>query len=462
MKKTIATILILCFPFLVSAQDITGQWNGELKISEAMSLRLVFHIEENDEGYSGTLDSPDQNAMGIPVSSVEFSDPELKITMSNLQATYEGKLENGEISGTFTQAGQSFPLQLGRKEIEKKAVARPQEPKPPYPYLSEEVSFRGGEENVMLSGTLTMPKEPGPHPVVVLITGSGPQDRNEELMNHKPFLVLADYLTRNGIGVLRYDDRGFGQSTGDFGSATSLDFAEDALAAVTFLKSRSEVDSEQIGLVGHSEGGLVAPVASVRSDDIAFIVLLAGPGVSGRDILVQQTRAIAESTGMNGEEMENDLRISQGLFDLMVEHNGDESMKDILRDYLEENIEDDEVQGVPKEQFINNQVQQLSTPWFQYFLVHEPANYLKEVKCPVLAVNGEKDIQVIPANLTDIEEAVRSGGNDNIQVHEFKGMNHLFQECEKCTIAEYATIEQTFSPVALEYIANWINEVTAE
>lgn len=456
MKNLVLTLLFSLSSVLSFGQDITGQWNGVLKVQEGMTLRLVFHIEESDDGYTATLDSPDQNGFGMKATSVTFDSPELLVELSALNAAYKGTWKGGEFAGTFTQAGQSFDVPLSREEIAAPTVNRPQEPTGPLPYLVEDVKFQGGADNVELAGTLTLPDSPGPHPVVVLISGSGAQNRDEEFMNHKPFLVLADYLTRQGIGVLRYDDRGFAESTGKFDEATSLDFTEDALAAVAFLKGRSQVDVSQIGLVGHSEGGLIAPVAASKSDDVAFIVLLAGPGVSGKEILLQQTRAITKASGLTEEQIEGELELSRGVFDLIAEHRGEESLEHSLREYLENAIQMETVRGVPKDQFIDSQIAQINRPWFQYFLIHEPAEYLSKVSCPVLAVNGEKDIQVIPENLSDIETALKEGGNDQVTVIEFPGMNHLFQACETCTMSEYATIEETFSPIAMEAISEWI------
>jgi uncharacterized protein len=282
--------------------SVEGSWLGALKVQD-IQLRIVFNITRESNGtLSATLDSPDQGAKGIPMDTVTFTGGELKITAASLAGGYVGKFsaDGKTITGTWTQAGRSFPLDLARSQRPVvAAVRRPQEPKPPYPYLEEEVSYPNKEAGIKLAGTLTMPKAGGPFPAVILITGSGPENRDEALMGHKPFKVLADYLTRRGIAVLRSDDRGVGKSTGDFAKATTEDFASDALAGVAYLKTRKEIDPKHIGLIGHSEGGIIAPMAVVRSRDVAFLVLIAGTGFPGDHIIVRQTIDIARAQKAN-------------------------------------------------------------------------------------------------------------------------------------------------------------------
>ena len=289
MKKYIVFITLLSTFWGAFSQEITGDWNGLLQIKNNQ-VRIVFHISQNEEGYVSTMDSPDEGAYGIPASTTTFSEGQLFIEIKAAGVRYEGKMEDGEtISGAFQPAGLSFPLILSREMPEKDKIFRPQDPVKPYPYLEENVTFRNESANIELAGTLTIPSGANQtFPVVILISGSGPQDRNEEWMGHRPFLVLADHLTRQGIAVLRYDDRGFGESTGDFHEATSADFATDVEAAISFVKSRPELDEEHIGLVGHSEGGLIAPIVAAGSDDVNFIVLMAGPGLTGAEVLIDQ------------------------------------------------------------------------------------------------------------------------------------------------------------------------------
>ena len=282
---------------LIAQEEITGEWNGLLKV-QGMQLRLVFHIEQTANGYSATMDSPDQGAEGIPVSSISFQDSQLKLAVTPLGITYEGVMDTDRnVKGTFKQAGQSFPLDLSKEFQEKEVLRRPQEPKEPLPYDSEEVSIES-VEGVTLSGTLTQPKSGGVSTVAVLISGSGPQDRDEAFMGHKPFLVLADHLTRQGIAVLRYDDRGTAKSSGSFGKATSEDFAEDVKYVIKYLLENHEYN--KIGLIGHSEGGLIAPLVASESTEVNFIVLLAGPGFPGDEILLKQNELLSKDNGRPG------------------------------------------------------------------------------------------------------------------------------------------------------------------
>lgn len=298
MKKLQILFLLILFGASLHSQEITGQWNGLLKVQNT-ELNLVFHIEKTTNGYQSTMDSPDQGAHGIPVETTSYSEGLLKIKLPNLMIEYVGRLENNQIVGDFKQGGTSFPLNLSREMPKKEIVLRPQEPKAPFPYSSEEILFENPKAQIQLAGTLTLPQQEGKCPAVVLITGSGAQNRDEELFGHKPFLVLADHLTRNGIAVLRYDDRCTAQSEGDFNSATSVDLADDADAAINYLRSRNEIDKKQIGLIGHSEGGLIAPMLAAKSKDIAFIVLLAGPGMKGADLILLQQALLAKAAGID-------------------------------------------------------------------------------------------------------------------------------------------------------------------
>lgn len=454
------TFLILTF-FVANSmygQDITGQWNGALSV-QGNQLRLVINILKTDSGYRSTMDSPDQGAKDIPVTSTMFKDSILSFEVADLRIEYKGILNNLVIAGTFKQGGLSFPLNFSREKIEKKSMIRPQEPAKPYPYISEEVKFENGTDKITLTGTLTLPKKEGRFPAVVLITGSGPQNRDEELMGHKPFLVLSDYLTRNGIAVLRYDDRGVGQSNGDFNTATSADFALDATSAIKYLQTRKEIDQKKIGLIGHSEGGMIAPMVASKSKDIAFIVLLAGPGVPGNQLLLLQQSLIAKASGTSNADIKKLNDMYKGVFDMIVRSTNPELLKAEMTDYLR-NISKgdlDKPAGMNDDDYIKLQIVQVLNPWMIYFLKYNPAIALEKVKCPVLAINGEKDLQVPPKeNLEAIRQALEKGGNKTITTKEFPNLNHLFQECKTGLLEEYATIEQTFSPTALKVILQWI------
>ncbi len=463
MKIIRTLIIIITFSISLTAfgQDITGQWNGLLNIPGS-PLRLAINITKTANGFTSTLDSPDQGAFGIPVDATSFENTTLKITVVNLGIQYNGEFADDTFEGTFLQGGMTLPLELSRDKIEKTTVNRPQEPKKPYPYYAEDVSFQNVEANITLAGTLTLPKKEGKYPAVVLITGSGPQDRNEEIVGHRPFLIISDYLTRNGIAVLRFDDRGVGQSTGDFARATSVDFASDVKSAVAFLKTRKEIDVTKIGLVGHSEGGLIAPMVAAESKDIDFIVLLAGTGISGGRLLSLQGKLIEKASGISETKIKKSGEIRDKMIAMTIASKDLKTLKDDLRTYLNEELQNAASkalvpQGITEEQFISMQIDFMATPWMVYFLRHDPATILEKVDCAVLAVNGEKDLQVPPKeNLTAIDDALKKHGNKNVTVVEFPNLNHLFQECETGTPQEYGTIEETFSPVALEEISKWI------
>jgi dipeptidyl aminopeptidase/acylaminoacyl peptidase len=395
---------------------------------------------------------------------VSYENAVLKFSVVNIGITYEGVSDNdGNITGTFKQMGQSFPLNFSRQTAEKEKRLRPQEPTKPYPYYEEDVSFENRDDGVTLAGTLTLPQKDGAFPAVVLISGSGAQDRNEELMEHKPFLVIADYLTRNGIAVLRFDDRGTAASTGNFQTATSYDFSKDAEAGVKYLQSRKEIDKKKIGLIGHSEGGIIAPMVAARNKDIAFIVLLAGTGVRGDRILLLQQALITEASGIGEAERKQAKSINERAFNLVLQSTGTEQLKTDLTDYLKQVVK--ELPATEKETyndtFIKAAVEQLTSPWMQYFIKYDPAPALEKVKCPVLALNGEKDLQV-PAkeNLEAIRAALTGGGNKRLTTKIFPGLNHMFQECNTGLPAEYATIEQTISPAVPEEIVTWIKNTS--
>jgi len=434
-----------------TADGVVGHWLGTLSIP-GMELRIVFHVERSDAGaLSGTLDSPDQGAYGLRLSSVEQQSGSVVFAIASLGGRYAGRLsEGGEaIEGEWSQGGGTFPLNLRRTDTVALAPVRPQEPHAPLPYEAVDVEFENPNAAIRLAGTLTIPAGTGPHPAVALITGSGPQDRDETVFGHRPFLVLADHLTRRGIEVLRYDDRGIGGSTGNFGTATTEDFAGDALAAVSFLRSRPEVDPARIGLLGHSEGAIVAPIVAHRSGDVAFVVLLAGTGVNGRDLLIMQAKAINRASGLDETAVERRSELQIRLLDVAASAGSDSAVSEQARAILA-------AEGVTG-QAAEGQVRALVSPWMKYFLIYDPLPALRELDVPVLALSGEKDTQVPPVeNLGAVEQALREGGNADVTTEVMPGLNHLFQTAETGSPAEYGSIEQTMSPAALDVIADWI------
>ena len=461
MKKTfILFFLAFIFNNLFS-QNIIGQWSGVLKI-QGTQLRVVFNVAKTDSGYASTMDSPDQGAKGIPTNKTDFENGTIKINSEKLRMNFEGKLENDTIiKGSFVQNGFTFPLNLTRGLVEKAVVKRPQEPQKPYSYYSEDVRFENTKDTVALYGTLTLPNKDGQFPAVVLISGSGPQNRDEELMGHKPFLVLSDYLTKNGIAVLRYDDRGTAKSKGIFSKGTSLDFSNDAEAAFNYLLTRKEILPNKIGLMGHSEGGLIAPMIAARNNKVAFIVMLAGTGMSGDQIMLLQQELIARADGAAEADIQKTKTVNKAVFDIVRKNENANNLNSELTTYLKNELEKDTALakslGMSVDDYINSTLKQITSPWFQYFLKYNPQTALTQVKCPVLAINGEKDLQVPPKeNLAAIKKALKKGGNKNFVIKEMPSLNHLFQECKTGSPEEYGEIEQTFSPMALQELLNWI------
>lgn len=464
-------ISIVCIlPYNLFSQqenDLSGIWEGNLVISAAVELPIVFRFEKNDEGgYDCKMDSPSQGAKDFPTESVSLKNDSVIVNVKVVNGSYEGLVnwKTSEIIGKWNQGGQSFDLTINKVE-KATTVNRPQEPKEPFPYNSEDVFFENKTEKILLAGTLTFPKEGQNFPVAVLISGSGPQNRDEALLGHKPFLVLSDHLTRNGYAVLRFDDRGVGESEGDFKSATTEDFAKDVLAAVEYLKTRNEIDHNKIGLIGHSEGGIIAPMAAIQNDEIAFIILLAGTGLPGEEILYLQSRLIEEASGTSEEDIKRSLEFSSIIYK-EIKNSGDfvvaeKRIKEhFWREYKDMTDEDKQKIGDP-EVFLDMQLRVTLTPWFKFFLTYDPAPALEKVKCPVLAIIGEKDLQVPPKeNLSAIETALKKGGNKNYTVKELPGLNHLFQTAETGSPIEYGKIEETISPLALETITEWLQKVT--
>lgn len=460
MKKVVLVLLTLLVIAKIQGQGIAGQWNGILEV-QGTQLRLVFNITKWDSGISATMDSPDQGAKGIPMTTASFDGSVLKLAMPKSSITYEGKLDaDNTIKGTFTQRGNPLPLNLSKGKVEKKKLVRPQEPTKPYPYYSEDVVFENAKDKITLAGTLTLPQKEGNFPVVVLITGSGPQNRDEELFGHKPFLVLADYLTKNGIGVLRYDDRGVAESKGNFKSATTQDFATDVEAAIAYLKTRKEVNKKQIGLIGHSEGGVIAPIVAAKSKDVGFIVLLAGSGMPGGDLLLLQKKRIEKAMGASDETIALGQKMNKGAFDIITKTQDSTALKNELTAYFQQFIKENPTvkpQQMSSEAFISTMLKAFSGTWLEYFVRYNPFPILKNVKCPVLALNGNKDLQVpSKENLEAIKKGLEIGKNKHVTITELPNLNHLFQECKTGLDSEYGTIEQTFSPVALAEIGNWI------
>ena len=450
-------------PAAPPAHDITGHWEGVIQ-TPAAALGIRMDLARDGDDWTGTIDIPMQGAAGLPLKSIRINGEQIRFAITGVPGdpTFRGKIEKAKITGTFTQAGQTMPFELGREPVAAAArPKRPQEPKPPFPYKAEDVTYPSGD--IQLAATLTLPDGPGPHPAVVLITGSGPQNRDEELMGHKPFLVLADHLTRAGVAVLRADDRGVGQSTGNFATATTRDFADDALAGVAFLKARNDIATDRIGLIGHSEGGIAAPLAATQSDDVAFIILLAGSGVPGIEVSQSQVAYTLRSTGLSDERIQWQLAFNRALLELLQTHTDADAIsreaRRVAQEHLAKASETVRAEVGTAEQLLDSvkTVMPRPSPWLRFFLSHDPAPVLARVKVPVLAIVGELDTQVDPdLNMPAIEAALAD--NADATTTRLPGLNHLFQKATTGSVAEYARIEETMNPAALELIAKWINQ----
>ena len=440
---------------------LTGAWQGILTVPGG-SLRLVFRFAPRTEGgHTATLDSPDQGAQGIPCDSVILEGRSLRVVVGVVRGHFAGTWPAGtdSIPGAWSQGGMSFPLTLRYAGAQADAPRRPQEPKPPFPYRAEEVAYRNPAGDT-LAATLTLPAAGGPFPAVVLITGSGPEDRDESVFGHRPFLVLADHLTRRGIAVLRADDRGVGKSTGHFASATGREFAADAAAGMDYLATRREIRRDRIGLLGHSEGGIVAPMVAAGREDVAFVVLLAGTGMPGREILLAQSALIGRKMGASEEQIAQARALNEKIYDAVAAGGDSAATAARVRELL---VGAARSQGTAPadsaqlEAMVRVQVRQVMSPWFRSFLTHDPRPVLARVRCPVLALGGELDLQVPAAeNLAGIEAALAGGGNRHVTVKQIPGVNHLFQHATKGTPDEYSQIEETMAPEVLELIADWI------
>jgi len=469
--RVITFALLLIITSAVAAQtpthNVEGNWLGTLEAGGAQ-LRLALKIKKSESSYTAKFDSLDQGANDLPIDLIVLDGNKLTFSAEKLDINYEGTLNEAgnEITGTFKQGTNSFPL-VFKRIAEAPKLNRPQEPKKPYPYDEEEVSYRNEKDNIKISGTLSVPRGGGPYPAVLLITGSGSQDRNETIAGHRPFLVLADHLTRNGIAVLRVDDRGIGGTEMGSLSATSENFAEDALAGVNFLKQRKEIAPKMIGLIGHSEGGMIAPMAAARSNDVSFIVLLAGPGQRGEDIIYTQTEQIQKAQGTHVDTIRHTLalmkkinaivktetdakRIEQRINEEIAAY--ERTLGDLQRKLFE-----------PAATAVKASMTMYKTPWYRYFVTYDPQPVLKNVKAPVLALNGELDLQVaVKENLDLIGAALKAGGNEDVTLKAFPKRNHLFQTTQTGLLSEYGQIEETMSPEVLKTMSDWILRRTVQ
>jgi uncharacterized protein len=443
-------------------KSIDGFWLGVLEV-QTFKLRLVLKITQAPDGkLAAKMDSLDQAANDLAIDSITSEGGVVRFEARALSINYEGKLSDDgtEIVGNLKQGPTTFPVTFKRTE-KAPTLGRAQDPKKPYPYSEEEVSYENTIDKVKLAGTLTLPPSKEPVPAVVLITGSGAQDRNETIMGHRPFLVLADHLTRRGIAVLRMDDRGIGGSASGSPKATSENYAEDALAGVAFLKGRKEIDPRRIGLIGHSEGGMIAPLAAVKSKDVAFIVMMAGIGQTGADVVLTQGDLLQKASGSDPDMIIQVRKAFEQIFAVLKAEKDNAAAEKKIRESIANQMstmtEAQKKAFAPVLSTIDAQMRMYVSDWFRYFLLFDPAPILAQVKIPVLAIVGEKDLQVPPKeNLTLIEAALKKGGNKNYTILLMPGLNHLFQTAKTGLPGEYGSIEETISPATLQTISDWI------
>jgi uncharacterized protein len=470
MKKCLLLALLCVFQMIpafaqTATPSVAGNWLGTLEFA-GTKVRLILKVEQAQDGYTAKLDSPDQGAHDLPIQTITVSGSKITFDAPQFGMSYEGTLndKHDEITGTLKQRGTSTPFVL-RRIAETVTIRKPQDPSKPYPYKEEEVSYRNVADNVKLAGTLTLPEGEGKFPAVLLISGSGSQDRDSTIYGHRPFLILSDYLTRRGIAVLRVDDRGVGGSDVGSLSVTSENFMLDVLAGVSFLKQRKEIDSQRIGLIGHSEGGMIAVMAAARLNDVAFIVLLAGMGQTGDEVIQTQTALIQRASGTDPDVVSNAVSLIKNI-NAVVKADADgtrieEGVRSAIAKQTEPMNEAQQKAFAPVASSFKSSMGIYKLPWYRYFVMYDPLADLKKVKAPVLALNGEMDLQVAwKENLDRIANGLKAGGNKNVTVKSFPRLNHLFQTSRTGLPAEYGSIEETISPVVLETISQWLTERT--
>ncbi|MFF0490782.1 alpha/beta hydrolase family protein [Nocardia sp. NPDC004068] len=427
-------------PTTATDQAVLGDWHGTLPLP---NHELPFGVTFVAGG--ATVSIPEQGILDKPAAQVTTAQDNVGFTVPDLPGlpTYHGRLDNDTITGTFSQSGHDLPLTLTRGKVP--APPRPQEPKPPFPYKSEDVTFPSG--TITVAGTLTLPDSPGPHPAVILISGSGAQDRDEQILGHKPFLLLANTLTKAGYAVLRTDDRGVGGTGGDLAHADYRDLSGDVAAGIDFLRGRPEIDRNRIGLLGHSEGGYLAPLVAERPDSgVAFVIMLAGPAVPGDEVLMEQNRAMLTASGATPEELRKQVEFIGTLTTLVRAGDPEQT-----RQYLEGH----NATLPPEQQASPGAITDYTSPNFGALVTYDPAPALRALRVPVLALYGTKDLQVLAAQNAPAAQANLAGDPD-VDVHVVDGVNHLMQPANTGLPSEYAGIETTVDPRVLDYVTGWL------
>lgn len=464
MVKSFVVVCAVLASYIANAQKFTGHWYGVLDVG-LQKLRIVFHIAIDSTGkYRTSSDSPDQKAFDVPIPVTEIKDDSLTLKVPAGNMEYKGKLiGDSVINGVFLQ-GLSLPLQLTRKAFDITAPKRPQTPKPPYNYETRDIVFFNTDSSLRYGATLTYPKAGKNFPAIILITGSGQQDRDETLFEHKPFAVIADYLTKLGYAILRIDDRGAGKTTGNFYTTGTKEYIADANTAIAYLKKNKDINSSKIGLMGHSLGGMIAPMVAAENRDVAFIISLAGVGVKGKDLLTKQRQTLSfkgEISSSDSLIFHNYQKALDSLFQIKGEMaNFVSAATEISRttqDKLKDSALKREIQSVA--QYLEMGYIQRQSAEYNSIIAYDPAPYFKNLRIPFLAVNGAKDVQVdADTNLSSFKKMLTMAGNKNFKLVKLEGLNHLFQQCTTCTYSEYSVLEETFSPAALKVIDDWLTK----
>lgn len=461
MKTNIITIGLCFLTLMVVSQNIRGIWNGAIEVNKETKVNFIFNIQDDGKAYQTTVDIPTQRVNGIKAIKTSVKGDSLIIDLSNVGMKYSGKLNANHtlIKGKIVEGLNSFTLNLSMNSLSETPKAnRPQEPLKPYSYIEEKVGFVNKDANITLAGTFTRPKGNEKYPVAILISGSGPQDRDETISQHKPFLVLADHLTKQGIAVLRYDDRGFGESNGNHSDATTYDFAMDVISAMIYLKTRDDVDTDKIGLIGHSEGGIIAPLVANKTKDVAFIISLAGTGISGTELSVIQSKTMRPFPVPDEASYEKAIRKA---IEIAKQNKDVSEIEPELEEHYNETIapilKNLGVPDVQVNEIVTGLVAMRTTKWVRYFYDYNPADEYEKVNCPVLSLNGSLDTQVeAKINQDGLRQALTKGKNKDFKIIEIEGLNHLFQNAKTGKIDEYSEIQETFSSDALTIISDWI------
>ncbi len=468
--SVLAALLLAVSALSTAASE---RWKGRVDLpSGPLEFTVLIGVDAETGKPGAKIDIPAQGAIGLSLVDVVDTGEKISFTIGPVGAVFSfaPAADGATAEGKLEQSGMTFPASMEKLSEEERASAeagRPQDPKAPFPYSQWEVRYENPADGASFAGTLTVPEGRGPFPAAILITGSGAQDRDESLLGHRPFAVIADHLSRNGIAVLRSDDRGVGGSSGGKDGPTTIDFAGDVAAAAKYLKEFKTIDQDGIGLIGHSEGGLIAPMVAASQPDIAFAVLLAGPGVNGKEILREQVQALAVAAGAPEAIAAEQAEQQQAILAKIVNGESDAAIETSIREVVTAQIE---AQGMAEtmsdegiELAVKAQLAALTNPWMRAFLTLEPSESLSETTCPVLALNGSLDTQVLAwQNLPAIEKALKRAGNKDVTIKEMPGLNHLFQHATTGGFAEYAQIDETFSPEVLELMTTWITERTSK